>query len=200
VNKKSHTYFEDAQALLIGAVIIALGISFFTKAGLLTGGTAGLAFLAQYASPFSFGQIFFVINIPFYYLAFRCLGLEFTLKTFISVFLVSVFTELTPYLISFDNINPVYAAFAGGFLIGAGFLMLFRHNASLGGTNILAKYMADKYGWSIGKFQMAVDSCIVIASVFIVDLELVGISIMGAISLNIILAVNHKPGRYNPGV
>ncbi|TDO98673.1 YitT family protein [Marinomonas balearica] len=198
--RTSHTYFEDAQALFVGSVIIALGINLFTQAGLLTGGTAGLAFLTQYATSFTFGQAFFVINLPFYYLAYRTLGLEFTLKTFLSVFMVSVFSEWTSHFVTLESINSVYAAFVGGFLIGAGFLMLFRHNASLGGINILAKYMADKHGWSIGKFQMVVDTCIVIASIFIVDWELVIVSIMGAISLNIILAVNHKPGRYNPGV
>jgi len=80
--------------------------------------------------------------------------------------------------------------------MGVGFLMLFRHDASLGGINILSRFLADKYGWSIGKFQMLVDLTILTSSLFIVDMSLVAISIIGAVALNMIIAVNHKPGRY----
>ena len=191
-----HSRFEDVQALLTATIVIALGINFYTTAGLLTGGTAGLAFLSQYTFSVSFGQVFFLINLPFYYLAITQFGWEFTLKTFLSVFLVSIFSDYTSLFISFENLNPIYAACIGGFLVGTGFLMLFRHNASLGGLNILARYLAKKYGFSIGKFQMLVDCMIIALAVFIVDFQAILISIIGAVSLNFILAVNHKPGRY----
>ena len=106
------------------------------------------------------------------------------------------FSDYTSLFISFENLNPIYAACIGGFLVGTGFLMLFRHNASLGGLNILARYLAKKYGFSIGKFQMLVDCMIIALAVFIVDFQAILISIIGAVSLNFILAVNHKPGRY----
>lgn len=192
-----HTRVEDAQAILIGTILAALGVNLYTSASLLTGGTAGLAFLAQYAFPFSFGEVFFVINLPFYYLAITQIGWEFTLKTFASVFLVSFFADVTPQFISFDGLNPVYASLVGGFLMGAGFLMLFRHNASLGGLNILARYLAQTRGYSIGKFQMIVDCIIVLMAVFVVDYEAILLSVLGAVALNLILAVNHKPGRYS---
>ncbi|MGB7390851.1 YitT family protein [Marinomonas sp.] len=193
---KRHTRIEDIQALVIGTLIIALGVNFFTQAGLLTGGTAGMAFLLQYTTSLTFGEAFFLVNIPFYLLAMKYMGWEFTLKTFSAVFCVSLFSDLTPRFISLNSIEPIYAALAGGFLMGVGFLMLFRHNASLGGINILARYIAEKYGISFGKFQMAVDCTIVTLSIFVVDIYLIVISIIGAIALNIILAVNHKPGRY----
>lgn len=193
---KRHTRIEDIQALVIGTLIIALGVNLFTQAGLITGGTAGMAFLLQYTTSLTFGQAFFLVNIPFYLLAFKYMGWEFTLKTFLAVFCVSFFSDLTPKLISFNSIEPIYAALAGGFLMGVGFLMLFRHNASLGGVNILARYIAEKYGISFGKFQMAVDCTIVTLSIFVIDFRLIAVSVIGAIALNMILAVNHKPGRY----
>ena len=49
-------------------------MAFFTSAGLLTGGTAGLAFLLHYATGIGFGKTFFVLNLPFYWLALRKLG------------------------------------------------------------------------------------------------------------------------------
>jgi uncharacterized membrane-anchored protein YitT (DUF2179 family) len=193
---KKHTRLEDAQAVILGTLIIALGVNLFTHAGLLTGGSAGLAFLMQYSTPLTFGQAFFLINIPFYLLAVINFGWEFTIKTFLSVFCLSVFSDVTPMLVTFDQVNPIYASVAGGFLMGVGFLMLFRHNASLGGLNILARYLSEKHGISMGKFQMAVDCMIVLLSVFVVDYTLIIISFVGAIALNMIIAVNHKPGRY----
>jgi|TARA_R110000764_G_scaffold124132_1_gene211538 uncharacterized membrane-anchored protein YitT (DUF2179 family) len=193
---KKHTRLEDVQAVILGTLIIALGVNLFTHAGLLTGGSAGLAFLIQYSTSLTFGQAFFLINIPFYLLAVIHFGWEFTIKTFLAVFCLSVFSDMTPMLITFDQLNPIYASVAGGFLMGVGFLMLFRHNASLGGLNILARYLSEKYGISMGKFQMIIDCMIVLLSVFVVDYTLIIISFVGAIALNMIIAVNHKPGRY----
>jgi uncharacterized membrane-anchored protein YitT (DUF2179 family) len=191
-----HTSLEDIQAMVIGTLIIALGVNLFIHTGLLTGGTAGLAFLMQYTTTLTFGQAFFLINIPFYLLAIIHFGWEYTLKTFFAVFCLSAFTDLTSALITFKTVNVIYASIAGGFLMGVGFIMLFRHNASLGGVNILARYISEKYGVSMGKFQMVVDCCIVLAAIFIVDYTLIVISFLGAIALNIVIAVNHKPGRY----
>lgn len=193
---QKHTRLEDAQAMIIGTLIIALGINLFMQAGLLTGGSAGLAFLIQYSTSLTFGQAFFLINIPFYLLAIFHFGWEFTIKTFLAVFCLSAFSDLTAMLVTFESVNPIYASVSGGFLMGVGFLMLFRHNASLGGINILARYVSEKYGISMGKFQMAIDCCIVLTSIFVVDVTLIAISFIGAVALNIIIAVNHKPGRY----
>jgi len=193
---KKHTRLEDIQAIVLVTLIIALGVNLYTHTGLLTGGSAGLAFLMQYSTVLTFGQAFFLINLPFYALAIIHFGWEFTIKTFVSVFCLSVFADVKPILITFESVNPFYASVAGGFLMGVGFLMLFRHNASLGGLNILARYLAEKYAISMGKFQMAVDCCIVLLSVFVVDFMLILISVIGAIALNMIIAVNHKPGRY----
>ncbi|MCV2403351.1 YitT family protein [Marinomonas sp. C2222] len=193
---QKHTRLEDIQAMVIGTMIIALAINLFSQVGLLTGGTAGLAFIIQYSSPLTFGQAFFLINLPFYILAIVHFGWEFTLKTFCAVFCLSLFSDLTPMLLSFESVNPFYASIAGGFLMGVGFLMLFRHNASLGGINILARYIAEKYGVSMGKFQMVIDCGIVLLSVFVVDYWLIIISFIGAFALNLIITVNHKPGRY----
>lgn len=197
VKSDQHSLFEDAQGLLIGTLLAALGITFFKSTGLLIGGTAGIAFLGQYATQFSFSDVFFVINLPFYFLSYRQLGLAFTVKTFISVFLLSIFVEYAPFFMQFKLLDPLYAALIGGLLLGAGLLGLFRHQASLGGLTILAKYLSQKYGISIGKFQMLVDCIVLLISIFVVDWYAIVLSIVGAISYNLILVINHKPGRYS---
>ena len=191
-----HTAFEDAQAILTGALFIALGVAMFARAGLLTGGTAGLAFLVHYATGWRFGVVFFVINLPFYFLALRAMGWTFTVKTFCAVAALSLFSELMPLVLRFDFLQPVYAGVMGGFLIGAGLLMLFRHKASLGGLNIVVLYLQERHGWRAGKVQMAIDCLIVLAAFAIVEPWLITVSVLGAVALNLVVAVNHRPGRY----
>jgi uncharacterized membrane-anchored protein YitT (DUF2179 family) len=43
---------------------------------------------------------------------------------------------------------------------------------------------------------MAVDCAIVLMALFVVDPLRIGYSLVGAVALNLTLAVNHKPGRY----
>ena len=191
-----HTPLEDLQALLPGTLLISLGIAMFKHAGLLTGGTAGLAFLLHYATGISFGKLFFVINLPFYWIAWRRMGRAFTLKTFAAVALLSTLTEYQPLALHFESLQPLYAAVMGGLLMGAGFLMLFRHQASLGGVGIVALTLQQDRGWRAGKVQMAVDCAIVLGALFVVDLLRIGYSLVGALALNLTLAVNHRPGRY----
>ena len=191
-----HTAFEDAQAILTGALFIALGVAMFARAGLLTGGTAGLAFLVHYATGWRFGVVFFVINVPFYVLALRAMGWTFTVKTFCAIAALSLFSELMPLVLRFDFLQPVYAGVMGGFLIGAGLLMLFLHKASLGGLNIVVLYLQERHGWRAGKVQMAIDCLIVLAALAIVEPWLIAVSVLGAVALNLVVAVNHRPGRY----
>ncbi|AYH49400.1 MULTISPECIES: YitT family protein [Dickeya] len=192
----SHTLLEDVLALLIGTLMVSFGVIMLRQAGALTGGTAGMAFLLHYATHISFGAAFFLLNLPFYYLAIRRMGWQFTIKTFCAVAMVSLFSDLHPLFIHFDHLQPIYATLFGNLIMGLGFIVLFRHRASLGGVNILALYLQDKSGIRAGKFQMAVDVTIVLTSLFVVSIPMLIASVLGAAALNLIIAMNHRPGRY----
>jgi len=191
-----HRPHEDVMAMLVGTLFVALGVSFYTQAMLLTGSTAGLAFLLQYATGWRFGFWFFVINLPFYWLAVRRMGWSFTLRTFVAIGLVSLFSELTAGWIRIAWLQPFYAALMGGSLIGIGMLVLFRHRTSLGGINILALFLQDRYGWRAGYVQLGIDALIMLVGLLVLPMERVGLSVLGAVALNLIIALNHKPGRY----
>jgi len=191
-----HSLIEDVLALLLGTLVVSFGAALLKQAGALTGGMAGLAFLIHYTTGVKFGAAFFAVNLPFYYLAFRRMGKGFVIKTFCAVGLVSVFTELHSHFIDVSSLNPLYAAILANCMMGIGFIVLFRHKSSLGGSNILALYLQDRYKLSAGKFMMGVDVCIVVASLFVVSLQMLAISILGAVILNLIIAMNHRPNRY----
>ncbi|MEN3373290.1 YitT family protein [Dechloromonas sp. ZS-1] len=191
-----HTLFEDAQSLLVAPLLCAFAVLLFREAGLLTGGTIGIAFLIHYLSGWAIGPVLFVLNLPFYLLAMKAMGRTFTIKTFIAVALLSVYAELLPHWISLQSIDRVFAAVMGGFLAGISILMLIRHKSSLGGLGILVIHLQNTRGWRAGKLQMAADVLILAAGIFVRDPLSVALSILGAIALNLVIAVNHKSGRY----
>ena len=191
-----HKLHEDIQALLTGTLFVALGVVMFRHTGLITGGTAGLAFLLHYATGWNFSLVFFAINLPFYGLAFQRMGWVFTLKTFAAVALLAVFVQWVPQGITFAALSTGFAAVTGGLLMGAGMLMLFRHRASLGGFNVLVLYLQERFGWRAGHVQMAFDCAIVLAAMAVVDWTQILWSVLGAVVLNMTLAINHRPGRY----
>lgn len=193
---RSHTTFEDAQAIFTGTIFVSLALILFAQVGLLTGGTAGAAFVLHYATGISLGKLFFLINLPFYWFAWTRMGREFTLKTFVSIALLSVMTEFSPKLFAIDRIHPAYAAVLGGLLLGSGCLFLARHRASLGGATIVSLYLQKAKGWRAGKVQMGMDCAIVLLALTVVDVERVAYSVLAAVVMNLFIAVNHKPGRY----
>ena len=192
----SHSLFDDVQAILLASLFMSFGVALFTQQEFLIGGTAGVAFLGSYASSWSFGQLFFVINIPFYGLALWRLGWFFTLKTFVAVGLVSILSDWIPQWIVIDSSIPLFAAIFGGSMMGAGLLMLFRHKASLGGLNILSLYLSKYHNVNAGRFQMVVDVVIIILAIYIVDIWATIYSVIAAICMNAVLATNFKKGRY----
>lgn len=192
----AHSPVEDALAIVTGTTFVALGLLFMKAVGLATGGTAGLAFLGHYASGASLGLLFFLINLPFYVFALRVFGPAYTLKTFAAVALLSLEAEILPRLMTLSAVEPLFGALAGGMLAGVGILILIRHKSSLGGVGVLAVWCQERYGWRAGTVQMAVDVAIVVGAFAVLPPADVGLSIVGAVALNIVIAVNHRRGRY----
>lgn len=182
--------------MLTAAGFVSLGIFLFHQVGLLTGGTAGLALLLQQVTGISFGLLFFGINLPFYALAWLRMGPRFTFNTFVSVAAVSFMTDHLNGVLQIGKIAPLYAALIGGALIGMGLLIMFRHKSSLGGFGILALFIQDRFGIRAGKLQMGLDCAIIIISFLVVPPWVLLLSIVAAIFCNLLLTLNHKPGRY----
>lgn len=191
-----HSAVEDVLGILTGTIVASFGLFLLKSVGAVTGGTAGLALLLSYAAPIPFGVIFFLVNVPFFVLAVGKKGWSFTLRTMVAVALVSAFASLHPLMVDIDRITPVYAVLFGNLLAGVGLLILFRHRASLGGFNILALLLQEKLGWRAGYVQMALDVAVVLAGFSVVSPQTVALSAAGAVVLNFVLALNHRPGRY----
>lgn len=194
--KINHSLLEDAQAFLLGTALCALGLQFITYLGLVTGQTAGLAVLVSYVSGFSLGLVFFVVNLPFWVLAWIRMGPRFTIKSIIAVGLLSVMTELLPSAFVISHLHAPVGAALSGALVGLGLIVLFRHGASLGGIGVLALFLQERLKIQAGWTQLAFDAVLFTVALGVLDWQLVAWSLVGAVVVNLIVAVNHRGDRY----
>ncbi len=191
-----HSLLEDAQGLAYGSTMAAFGIVILTHLGLVTGQTAGLAILVSYATGWSFGPVFFVINLPFYWFGYRRIGLGFVIKSFIAVGLLSGLSLLMPHWLRFESLDPLFGAVLFGAVTGSALLALFRHGASLGGIGILALYLQDATGFRAGWTQLIFDVALFATALLLRDAVTVAYSVLGAVVLDLVIAINHRRDHY----
>jgi uncharacterized membrane-anchored protein YitT (DUF2179 family) len=191
-----HHVLEDLFGLLAGVALTSLGLYLLRTAGMVTGGTAGVALLIGYAAPVPFGLVFALVNLPFMLLAALRRGAVFAVKSVVSIVSVSFLTQLDTALIPIQASQPWYFALLGNLVAGVGLLILFRHGSSLGGFNVIALLVQDRWGIRAGLVLMALDAVVILCAFFVVAPEIVLLSAAGAIVLNAVLAVNHRPDRY----
>ncbi|GAA3454595.1 YitT family protein [Dactylosporangium matsuzakiense] len=103
---------------------------------------------------------------------------------------------LHPRVMDVGRIDPLYAALAGNLAVGVGLLILFRHDASLGGFNVVALVCQERLGWRAGHVQLALDGTVILLGALVVPVQTVAVSALGAVVLNLVIAQNHRPGRY----
>ena len=191
-----HSLVEDIQGLFTGAVFCGVALHLLTNLGLLTGQTAGLAVIIFYLTGWSFAPVFFVINIPFYILAWVRMGSIFTYRSLISVTLLTIITTLLPYGWTVGAMNIGLGALVCGLITGARLLILFRHNDSMGGFGVLALLIQNKTEYRAGYVQLAADVVIFGVALFIFPMQIVLWSLFGGVVLNLTIAVNHRRDRY----
>lgn len=191
-----HTTWDDIQGLSFGVFACSLGVVFLTQLGFLTGQTAGLALIMSYTLGLNFGVAFFLVNLPFYWFAYKRLGLEFTLKSAACVTVLSVLVDTISPLIRFQDLDPLVGVLAFGAVTGMGLLAIIRHNGSLGGMGALALIIQDATGFRAGYVQQIADALIFGSALFLFPFDVVAWSIFGSVILNGIIAFNHRRDRY----
>ncbi|MBP7339694.1 YitT family protein [Niveispirillum sp.] len=195
-NRSHHRTYEDVAAMALGTMLVSFGTMIYAQSLLLVGSMAGLALLLHYATGAGFWLLFFLLNLPFYVLAWKRMGRGFAIRTFVAVCIVCVLTRWMSDWVAFANLNPLFATIIGGALIGTGLLILFRHRIGLGGVNILALFLQERFGVRAGYVQLAWDGLVLLGACFVLPLDRLVLSVGGAVIANMVIAMNHRPDRY----
>jgi uncharacterized membrane-anchored protein YitT (DUF2179 family) len=191
-----HSLAEDVQGMVIASLVASLGLAIFAHGGIMVGGMAGVSFLLHYGLGWNFGLVFVLVNLPFYWIAVRRMGWEFTLKTFAAVAVVGLLTDLLPRWADWAHMDRWFSAVAGGALCGLGILFFIRHRASLGGIGILAVHLQQSRGISAGTVQLVFDGVLMAIALCVLSPANVLYSALGAVVLSLVLMFNHRPYRY----
>ncbi|MBY0096142.1 YitT family protein [Mesobacillus maritimus] len=178
--------------ILFSCLCVAIGIQFLTNADLVIGGTAGLGIVMQQLTNVSFGVLFFSINLPFYFLAISQLGMVFTVRSFISVSIMSAMSDTLVLMFSFELPHPIMSAILGGAMIGIGLIFLFREGSSLGGFNMLCIFLDKRFGINPGKTMFLTDIIIVASATIVFGIVQVLYSALVIFIMTGILGRYHK--------
>ncbi len=161
---------KDALFIALGSFIVALGVYYFmVPENLATGGISGLSIvLHSYLSlPISITN--FILNTVLLIVSFFFLGKEFGGKTIMSVSFMSLSMYLMEFFLPATSpvTDEVLLNLMCGIVISAiGLSIVFNHNASTGGTDIIAKILNKYFNMDMGKGLMAADIIVVILAFF----------------------------------
>lgn len=117
--------------------------------GFIDGGITGISLLVHFLTPISVSVLIFLLNIPFFFLAKKQLGLNFAIKAFVAISGLSLVLIFVNYpIITSDKL---LVSIFGGFLIGAGSGLAVRGQSVLDGTEVLSIYLSKKINLSVGE-------------------------------------------------
>jgi len=153
----------------LGLLLYAFGVTaFLIPAEIAAGGITGVAMVVYYATGIPSGYTYFVINIFLVVIAIRILGVNFGIKTIISMSIMAVLLNLLQGIIAEPIVNDtLLSAVLGGGLAGIGLGIVFNQGGSTGGTDIIAMIVTKYRNISPGRIIMYCD-VIIIASSFLV--------------------------------
>lgn len=191
-----HSFFEDLFGIASGSVLLAVGIALLHSGGILTGGVAGLALMLAKSLELQVGNVFFALSLPFLILAFFKKSQRFAFRSAINLVFVSVLVNQLDGVVDFDIKNKIAVAVIANLMLGIGLIVIFRHYSSLGGFNVVALLLQEKFKIPAGYVQLVFDVLVLLTGIATYGVALVVISAFGAILLNISLAINHREDRY----
>ena len=196
LDRPRHSAVDDVQGVGFGVVMAALGMHILTHMGFVTGQTTGLAVLIAHATGLPFPAVYFAVTLPFLGLAWKRMGRRFALRTLAITAALSALVAVLPNWLELGRIEPTLAAILFGLLFGIAALAAIRHGGSFGGLSILWIELQDRTGFPAGHAQLLSDVVIFGLAAFVLPLDTLAYSFLGAAVFSLFLAVNHRRDRY----
>lgn len=171
---------KDYILITVGILIYAVGFSaFIFPEKVIVGGVTGLGtivyFLSERYLPFTIPVAVtqYILNLILLAFAFRTVGRQFVIRTIFGATVISLaIGVLIPVFQNlFDGPMVQQQKFMniiiGSLMCGIGLGVVFTHNGSTGGTDIVAAMVNKKSNVSIGRTMLYVDMCIISSSYLI---------------------------------
>ena len=157
--------------VIVGAAIIAIGFNVFLLPNqVASGGVSGISTILHGLFGWNPGIVQYAFNIPLFIAGVLLLGKKFGIKSFIGTITLPFIVLLTNSWEPWTD-NPLLGALFGGIVVGLGIGMVFKGNASTGGTDLLAQIITKFTGLSLGTSVLLIDGVIAISAAIVFDLE-----------------------------
>ncbi len=159
--------------LALGGVILSIGIkSVAIPNGFITGGFSGLSLLIFYIfGGLSPGLWYLMLNVPLFIAGWMILSRRFFFYSLFGTAVVTVAIDLIPFVIPIQD--RLLAALASGTLIGAGAGIYLHSFGSVGGSDIIAIILNQKFNVRIGRFFFYFNLVLFSLSLGFLDLDLI---------------------------
>lgn len=151
--------------IVIGSLLISIGTNFFlVPHKILDGGVIGIALIANYVFDLHIGFVIVLCGIPMFIAAWvlnREIFYNSLSGMLISSFMIDLLSPLRRDVAQIFAPNILYSAPIGGALIGIGLGFMLRNDASTGGTDLLAHFLAKYVPLNVGLIILIMDAIII---------------------------------------
>jgi uncharacterized membrane-anchored protein YitT (DUF2179 family) len=185
--------------ITFGCLISSSSINlFFVPERLLSGGLSGIAIIAHYLIGTPIGAVMLVMNLPLLAAAYKILGKAYTLNVIFGTLMLSLCIDATSFLNAYAPVDDtLLAAVYGGVFAGIGYGMIFRVNASSGGTDIVAAIVKKYYSINVGNVLFGFNCLIMLAASFLFGVKpamftLISMFISATVTDKVIAGFNHR--------
>jgi uncharacterized membrane-anchored protein YitT (DUF2179 family) len=157
--------------VVVGAAVIAIGFNVFLLPNqIASGGVSGISTILHGLFGWNPGYVQYAFNIPLFIAGVLLLGKKFGIKSFIGTVTLPLIVLLTHSWEPWTD-NPLLGALFGGIVVGLGIGLVFKGNASTGGTDLLAQIITKFTGITLGTSVLLIDGIIAISAAIVFDLE-----------------------------
>lgn len=188
---KLRCYIQDMAVITFATFIVAVAVYFFMMSNnLAIASIAGLAVVLQKFIPLSVATISLIFNVGLLIIGFIFVGREFGGKTVYTSVILPIFVGI------FEKLFPKYNGLTGDpfldmicyiFIVSIGLSLLFNHNASSGGLDIIVKILNKYLHIDKGKAMSIAGMLVSLSAVFAYDTKTVVLSVLGTYLNGIIL-------------
>lgn len=135
---------KNLVLVLLGILSAGMGLKgFLLSSKFIDGGVTGISMLLANITGAPISVLIFIINIPFIFVGYRRLGVQFAVKSALAILGFS----LCLAVVHFPDVTPdkLLTAVFGGFFIGVGIGLAIRGGAVLDGTEIAALVVSKRF-------------------------------------------------------
>ncbi|WP_144933297.1 YitT family protein [Paenibacillus sp. 32O-W] len=178
MTNKYLTLYRNIIPIVLGTAVYAFGLHYFVIPNeLMEGGMTGVSLLINYALGIPPSLTTLVLNVPLFLIGWRVFGNQAMALTVLGTLFLSFFLWTMEMLIGYGWVIPLagedyfLVTLYAGVTLGSGLGVVFRFGGTTGGSDILARIINKRKGWSMGQIILAIDVLVIGSSLLYIPKE-----------------------------